>query len=105
MRVKLTEKSKRIKKAAKKAQPDQTAERIANIVNAERPVAPVTLRDLVCKEAVLNTASLQREVQSLKAKMEILLVGKAGGGSRAKNKKKPTATKKYEEAACHQDST
>jgi len=78
--VKLTEKSKRIKKAARKPQLDQSAERIASIVNAERPVAPATLRDLVPQEAIYNTASLQREVQSLKAQMENLLVGKASGG-------------------------
>ena len=65
------------------------------IVNAERPVAPATLRGLVREEAVSNTASLQREVQSLKARMESLLVGKSGGGkSKAKmNKKNPPATK------------
>ena len=88
--VKLTEKSKRIKKAARKPQLDQSAERIASIVNAERPVAPATLRDLVPEEAIYNTASLQREVQSLKAQMENLLVGKASGGKQ-KKKKKPSA--------------
>ena len=84
--VKLTEKSKRIKKAARKPQLDQTAERIASIVNAERPVAPTTLRGLVREEAVSNTASLQREVQSLKAQMENLLMGKASGGKQKKKK-------------------
>ena len=65
------------------------------IVNAERHVAPATLRDLVQEVVVSNTASLQREVQSLKARIESLLVGKSGGGkSKAKmNKKNPPATK------------
>ena len=90
--VKLTEKSKRVKKAAWKPQLDQTAERIASIVNAERPVAPATFRALVHEETVSNTASLQREVQSLKAKMDSLLVGKERGGNQ-KKKKKPPATK------------
>jgi len=95
--VKLTEKSKQITKAAKKPHLDQTAERVATIVNTERPVAPAMFPGLIREEAVSNTASLRGEVQSLKAKMESLLVGKTGGvnqpKSKAKNKKKPPVTK------------
>ena len=94
----MTEKSKRIKKATRKSQLDQTAERVANIVNAERPVAPATLRGLVHEETVSNTAALQREVQSLKAKMDSLLVGKEKGGNQ-KKKKKPPATKSHHDGS------
>ena len=99
--VKLTEKSKRIKKATRKPQLDQTAERVASIVNAERPVAPATLRGLVHEETVSNTASLQREVQSLKAKMDSLLVGKEKGGNQ-KKKKKPSANKTHQNESSKQ---
>ena len=93
--VKLSEKSKRIKKATLRPQLDDTAERIANVVNAERPVAPATLRGLVREEAVSTTSALEREVQSLKAQMENLLVAKAGKkkNNQATSSKKLPATR------------
>ena len=91
--VKLSEKSKRIKKATLRPQLDDTAERVANIVNAERPVAPATLRGLVREEAESNTSLLEREVQSLKAQMENLLVATVGKKryNQATSQKKPPA--------------
>jgi len=56
--VKLSEKSKQIKKATLKPQIDDSAERIAAVVNADRPLAPATLQGLVREEAVSSTASL-----------------------------------------------
>ena len=88
--VMLTEKAKRIKKATRKPQLDETAERVAKIVNTERPVAPATLRGLVHEETVSNTAALQREVQSLRAKMDSLLVSKKKGGNNQKKKASST---------------
>ena len=74
--VRLQEESKRVKKATLKPQLSSAAERIAAIVNAERPVAPATLRGLVREEATSNTSQMERELQSLKAQMELLMSGK-----------------------------
>ena len=74
--VKLQEESKRVKKATLKPMLSNAADRIANVINAERPVAPATLRGLVREEASNNTSQMERELQSLKAQMELLMSGK-----------------------------
>ena len=53
--VQMAEEARLIKKATLKPQLSNSAERIAAIVNAERPTNPATLCDLVREETVNNT--------------------------------------------------
>jgi len=92
--VKLQEESKRVKKATLKPLLSNAAERIAVIVNAERPVAPATLRGLVREEASSNTSQMERKLQSLKTQMESLMSGK----------KKPPPTTKHQKKGSHTSS-
>ena len=49
---------------------NSAAERIMNVVEKERPVDRPTLRGLVDDRVMKRTAELERQVQSLKAKLE-----------------------------------
>ena len=92
--VKLQEESKRVKKATLKPLLSNAAERIAVIVNAERPVAPATLRGLVREEAC-NTSQMEHELQPLKAQMKLLMLGK----------KKPPPTTQHQKKSNHTSSS
>jgi len=74
--VRTQEEAKRVKKATLKPQLSSSAERIAAILNGERPATPATLRGLVREEATNTTSKMERELQTLRAQMETLLSGK-----------------------------
>ena len=69
--VQTSEQTKRIKNASKPAQLDETAARIAAVVEAERPVEHSTLVGVIRQEQSKDprVEDLQREVQSLKARL------------------------------------
>ena len=95
--VKMQEEAKRVKKATLRPQLSCSADRIAAIVNAERPATPATLRGLVREEATNNTSRMESEIQSLKAQMEALLSGK-------KKKKPPPSTAQHQKKGNHTSS-
>ena len=78
-RVKAHQDSKRIKIAMKTPAANATAARIAAVVNAGRPAAPPTLCGLITDKVDDATTELQKEVQSLKAKMATMAPSKRGG--------------------------
>jgi len=71
----------RIKKAAAPARLNSAAERIMNVVEKERPVDRPTLGGLVDDRVMKRTAELERQVQSLKAKLENQSSSKGRGGN------------------------
>ena len=75
--VQMAEEARLIKKATLKPQLSNSAERIAAIVNAERPTNPATLCDLVSEETVNNTTQLESEIQLLKSQIENIMSGKS----------------------------
>ena len=85
--VRTQEEAKRVKKATLKPQLSSSAERIAAIVNGERPATPATLRGLVREEATNTTSKMGRELQTLRAQMETLLSGK----NKTKKKQPPSS--------------
>jgi hypothetical protein len=71
--VQTSEQTKRIKKASKPVHLDETAARIAAVVEAERPVNHSTLVGVIRHEQSKDSRvdDLQREIQSLKAKLGV----------------------------------
>ena len=79
--IKVSEDAKRIKKAVKPVQLATAADRIAEVVNSGRPVAPPTLTGLIDNRVDDATTKLAREVQSLKAQLANQLKQPKGRGS------------------------
>ena len=77
---------KRIKKALNKSSKTNKAERIATIVDNERPVAPKCLRGLIQEESNASAKKAERQLQSTLARLEKV-------EKQLKNQKKSPPTK------------
>ena len=77
---------KRIKKALNKSSQTNKAERIAKIVDNERPVAPTCLRGLIQEEFNASAKKVERQLQSTLARLEKV-------ENQLKNQKKSPPTK------------